>query len=482
MISGPLLLILIPATAAAVTFLLRQFPTISALLSAIILLTTGVWALQTPLNDPQTILGRTVVLSSGDRIGIAYLFVATAIIFIMAWRSSPSWTHYSTVLLILAALSAALIIRPPLNEIYPSIIYSALFITIASALAVFPLQGGKPGVTDGVLRFLTLMTLALPILLLSDYTLGQFAQSPDSADLAQATIILMGLGFTLLLAVAPFHAWVPTVSREAPPLSTAFVLSILQGAIWILLLDVLNENILISSNANTFYLLKTAGLLMAALGGILTWIQRDFGRILGYGALADMGMILYGVGINTSTGLAAASIVVTVRPLSIALMAMGSTVVREHNVDDSFTSLHGVARRLPWASMAMIAGGLSLAGLPPFAGFVGRWGIVQQVGNVDPRAALVMLGGSLSVAIAVLRGLREMLVHVPEEKVVILQEDDAEDTVETEETDARPQNESRSQKILILAGLALCILIGLFPGLIAPFIREFVSAYTFMGQ
>lgn len=464
MIGGPLLLIAAPLAAAIVTFLLRRFRTAAALIAALVPLALAVLALSAgeSLGEPQNILGRRIALSGGDRIGLAFLFVASAAIFVGVWRSSPGWSYYPLVLLMLGALAAALIVRPPLNEIYPSFVYSALFLAIAAALAVFPLQGGRPGITGGALRFITLMSLALPALLMADWSLSQLGQSPDSPELKQATTSLVALGFALLLAVVPFHTWLPTVAREAPPLSTAFILNVLLGAAVLLLADVLDGIRLIGGEPATLELLRGAGLLMAGVGGLLAWAQADFGRLLGYAALADMGAILFGVGLASSAGLAAAFVTLIVRSIGIGLMAMGRTLARERLGDDSFATLSGLVWRLPWAALAIVAGGLSLAGLPPLAGFAGRWGLVQAAGSLDPRAAAVFLLASASVALGVLRGLREML-HA--------RDSDA----------ASPPNERRSEALLILAALALCVLIGLFPGALTPLVREFTAAYAFAG-
>jgi formate hydrogenlyase subunit 3/multisubunit Na+/H+ antiporter MnhD subunit len=312
--------------------------------------------------------------------------------------------------------------------------------------------------TSGALRFIICMTLALPALLLSEYTLSQFAQSPDSLELAQTTIILIGLGFTFLLALAPFHSWVPSVAREAPPLSTAIILNILFGAVWFVMLDMLHENILISEHPDIPALLRGAGVLMAVVGGALSWPQRDFGRLLGYGALADMGAMLYGVGIGTSAALAASFIVLIMRSVSVVLMSMGMTLARERHGDDSFATLRGLVWRMPFAALAIVVGGLSLAGFPPFAGFAGRWGIVQQMSFTDIRAALVMLAASISVAVGVLRGLREML-----------------GAAESDQGDA--PIEGRGERVLIIAGIGLCALVGLFPGVFAQFVQAFAIAY-----
>jgi multicomponent Na+:H+ antiporter subunit D len=463
MIGGFLALIAAPLLAAGVTLMLRRYHAVAALIASLVPLAAAVIALQLPPGEVQLLFGRPIALEAGDRLGMAYLFIVSAAIFLAVWRSSPGWTYYPIVLLMLSALAAALIIRPPLDEVFPSLIYSAIFMTIAAALAVFPLQGGTPGITGSVLRFVVVTTVALPALLMADWTLSQFTQSPDSRDIAQSSLSLVALGFALLLAVVPFHTWLPAVSQEAPPLSTTLVINVLLGAAWILLLDVLNGNRLLYDDTRSLELLRGAGLLMAAVGGLAAWAQRDFGRLLGYGALADMGVSLFAIGIGSRAGLAAAVVVLVARAISTSLMAMGMTLARERHGRDAFITLTGLAWRLPWATLAIVTGGLSLAGFPPLAGFAGRWGIVQEAIGVDARAAAVLLASGVGVAIGTLRGLREML-----------------------QADFAPENESRresrSERILIGAALLACLFFGLFPGVIAPFVREFVAAYSVVAR
>ncbi|HEY4687993.1 MAG TPA: hypothetical protein VIK33_01690, partial [Anaerolineae bacterium] len=100
---------------------------------------------------------------------------------------------------------------------------------------------------------------------------------------------------------------------------------------------------------------------------------------------------------------------------------------------------------------------------PPLAGFAGRWGLLQETSHFDLRATILLLASSVSVSIGVLRGLREMLQPIDEP---------ANDK----------QRERRGEAILIVAALAVCLFIGLFPGVLAPSVRQFVAAYTFVGR
>ena len=132
-----------------------------------------------------------------------------------------------------------------------------------------------------------------------------------------------------------------------------------------LMLDMLSEIKLLSSNTLVFTVLRLVGLVTALLGGALAFAQRDFGRIMGYAVLADVGVALVALGTHTVSGVSAALFVVFLRTFGLGLMSMGLALARTESPDDTFQSLTGLAWRRPWAAVGLIVGTLSLAGVPP---------------------------------------------------------------------------------------------------------------------
>jgi formate hydrogenlyase subunit 3/multisubunit Na+/H+ antiporter MnhD subunit len=380
------------------------------------------------------------------------------------WRTSPKWTYYPVALLTLAATAAALGARPVViatigGRPFDPFHYSVIFITVASTLAIFPLQGGQPGVANGTLRFMTFMTIALPVFLTAAWILDQYSQSPDALNLAQAAIALILLGFALWLGVTPFHAWLPGISSESPPLSSAFVLGIINVGAWFLMLDMFHEIKVLHDSAIVLPLLRVGGIVTTVVGGGLALAQRDFGRVMGYAVMADIGVALVAFGTGTTAGLTAAMIVVIVRTFGVGLMSMGLAVARRKFPDDTFESLTSLAWRMPWAAVVLIVGGFSLAGLPPFAGFAGRWAALQQAARTDLATSIALLSSTLGVAAGMLRGLQSVMrpLTAPE---------------------AEPHRESRLTILLLCGALALALVLGLFPDLIAPLVQQMVTAYS----
>jgi formate hydrogenlyase subunit 3/multisubunit Na+/H+ antiporter MnhD subunit len=108
--------------------------------------------------------------------------------------------------------------------------------------------------------------------------------------------------------------------------------------------------------------------------------------------------------------------------------------------------------------MVIIIGGFSLAGLPPFAGFAGRWAALQQVAYNDLTTSLALLISTIGVAVGTLRGLQ-----------YIFQRPQA--------ADAQPDHIAPLTIMLLVGALVLTLIMGLFPDLIAPAIRQMVAAY-----
>ncbi len=463
MINSPLLLILLPLLAAVLTGLLRRFGTVSAFIATLLPAAAALLAILYPLNNALPLLGRQLYLTPPDRYAVIFLFLCASATFLGVWRTTPHWTYYPVTLAALAAVAAALGARPVVIEViggrpFDPFNYTIMFFTIAAALTIFPLQGGQPGVAVGTLRYLTFMVFAVPAFLAAAWVLDQYSQSPDAVNLADTATALLLFGLAAWLAIVPFHSWLPGVASESPPLSSAFVLGIINVAAFFLMLDMLSEIKMLGANTLVFTVLRLAGLVTALVGGALAFAQRDFGRIMGYAVLADIGVALVAVGTHTSSGVSAALFVVFLRTFGLGLMSMGLALARTQSPNDSFQSLTGLAWRRPWAAVGIIVGALSLAGVPPLAGFAGRWGALQQAAGADLTASLALVLSSIGVVAGLLRGLQYVLRPIDKA--------------------TPPVHESRLTVALIVGALLLCLLFGLFPDLLTPIIRQMSAAYT----
>lgn len=471
MIAGPLLLLLLPLAMAGIVYILLRWTTLSALLAVGTALALGLAVVTLPLDQPSalwgsrqiamgesvTFLGRELVLGQADRLAMAFLFFSAAGVFFLGWRFAQRALLFPIGLGLLSLLSGALLIRP--------LIYAALFIEIAAALAVFALQTeGRPP-TRGGLRYLTFTTLALPGLLVTHWLLERYAVTPDETGLLSTATTLLAVSFALLLGVAPFHSWVTAMSEEnTVPLAGAFILTIGNGAVWFLLLDFLETYPWLGSHPRFGSLVSTAGLLMVIGGTLLAAAQHRLGALLGYAALVDTGAALIALGLNSQIGVTLALLSLAMRAISLILLASGLSGLRAQNGgSDDLNTLHGIGWKAPWSTAAFLFGGLSVAGLPVSAGFVGRWALCRALVSSQPVTALLLILAGVGMMAGVWRTLSILLAHPPTAK----------------DSDGSGPSEGWLTALAVIVAILVCVVAGLFPQTIAPLTARLAGTYTY---
>ena len=479
MIAGVSVLIGVPLVAAVVTFVFRRLQTLVALIAAAVAAVLGAGALWLPLgqtvlvggrqvslSEPTEVLGRRLVLTAGDQQALGWIFIVSAALFLIGGRARPGTAFFSLGLAILGLVSAALVVQP--------FLYSALLLTIAVILAVILVQGETPGRTRGAFRYLVLMTLALPTFLVAGWLVDLYTLNPTDATLARSVELVLAGGFALLLGVAPFHIWIGPMTEESPPIASAFVLAVVNSAVWFMLFDILQAYPWLAARQDIFRAMQLVGLLTAAVGGVLAFSSYDFAHVLGYGVLADYGCALVALSTRTSAGLGVVMLATLMRPVGLGVLALGMALARERAHSSEFEKLSGLAWSSPWTAAALIVGGFSMAGLPPLAGFVGRWAEVRMMATAQPAAdlpiyALAILAVTVGVAAGALRGM-DFLVAAPPSSVA------SPAPLASLRLAAR---EPRLTVALVMAALAVSLALGLFPGIVDTALRAILSSYTF---
>jgi formate hydrogenlyase subunit 3/multisubunit Na+/H+ antiporter MnhD subunit len=113
--------------------------------------------------------------------------------------------------------------------------------------------------------------------------------------------------------------------------------------------------------------------------------------------------------------------------------------------------------------------------VPPFAGFTGRWAALQQVAGSDLVTALALLISTIGVAVGTLRGLQSVLKPIEQTAPPTSLKASSAALLGAGSDSTR---ESRVNIALILGALALSLIVGLFPDVIAPALRQMVAAFA----
>ncbi|MGA9351685.1 MAG: proton-conducting transporter membrane subunit [Anaerolineae bacterium] len=471
MLTGPLFLIVLPLALAAVVYLLRRWALIAASLASATVFVMASLCLRLPLDrsvsvpgltwllgwkvalgEPMMVLGREFALEPAGCSTLGFIYLIAVVAFLFAWRISQGRLFFPLGLVILSLLGAAVMVR--------LFLFAVLFLWIASLVAVLIIQGERQGSGRGALRYLVMVSLAIPPLLIAPWLIDLQAVNPDNLALLHYAAVLLAVGFAILLAVVPFHGWVSAVAIDAPPVVAAFLFTVTNAVVLLLMLNLFQSYPWLSEDPQVFGLLRLGGLLMAVVGGLLAFAQQDFGHLLGYAVLSDMGCTLVALGVASPAALTAALLQVTHRSVGLMLTAMGLAVMRHHAGSDSFADLAGVARRLPLSTAGLVLGGLSLAGMPLTVGFPSRWAIYRLLSlGPAPGLAFAMLLSGAGVAFGYLRGLSTLLGPSTESKV---------------------KRDPFIASLIIMGMIILCLGLGLRPQWLLPPIQRVVESFGFL--
>jgi NADH-quinone oxidoreductase subunit N len=188
--------------------------------------------------------------------------------------------------------------------------------------------------------------------------------------------VLVGLGFKI--AAVPFQIWVPDVYQGAPAPTTAFLAVGSKAAGFVLLLRVLFTAVP-SVTAHWADLLIVISGITILYGNLCALPQRNLKRLLGYSSIAHAGYLLLGVAALSASGQAAvmyylAGYLFTV----LAAFTVICLVMRQADAED-ISALAGLNQRSPLLAATMMLAMASLAGIPPLAGFFGKFLLLKAV-------------------------------------------------------------------------------------------------------
>jgi NADH-quinone oxidoreductase subunit N len=201
--------------------------------------------------------------------------------------------------------------------------------------------------------------------------------------ISESTIFLFGILLTVLglcfkVSIAPFHAWTPDVYDGAPTPVTAFMATGVKLVTFVVFVRVVAGDYL-AQNENLLSVMQWLAVLTMLVGNIGAIMQDNLKRMLAYSSIAHSGYIMMGL-IAASVGgeaqLGATGVIYYVFAYSIMTIgAFGFVAVLEKSENDQvlMSDLKGLAQARPLMAVCFSVFLLSLAGMPPTAGFFGKF-------------------------------------------------------------------------------------------------------------
>lgn len=193
---------------------------------------------------------------------------------------------------------------------------------------------------------------------------------------------LVFIGLSFKVAAFPFHQWAPDVYYGAPTIISGFMSTAGKSAAVLGFLLIVKTIFFSNYNPNVFHTIdKNLQLILAfvsattmLIGNFIALVQKNVKRMLGYSSVAHAGYLLIGIVSNNPDGWNAIAFYV----LSYLFMQFGAFAIlsineRENGKCNTYEDYYGFSRFHPFISGILSIFMLSLAGIPPFAGFIGKY-------------------------------------------------------------------------------------------------------------
>ncbi len=188
--------------------------------------------------------------------------------------------------------------------------------------------------------------------------------------------LFAGLGFKI--AAVPFQIWAPDVYQGAPTPATAFLAVGSKAAGFVLLLRVLFTAIpAVTARWADFLIIVSA--LTILYGNLCALPQRNLKRLLGYSSISHAGYMLLGVAAISASGQSAVMYYLAGYLFTVVAAFTVIALVMQHLDHEDVSALAGLNQRSPLLATTMTLSMVSLAGIPPLAGFFGKFLLLKAV-------------------------------------------------------------------------------------------------------
>jgi NADH-quinone oxidoreductase subunit N len=230
-------------------------------------------------------------------------------------------------------------------------------------------------------------------------SISQKLASTSVQPLLAVGIVMTLVGFAFKIAAAPFHLWAPDAYQGAPVPSAAFIASGSKVASFV----VLGKIVLVGFSpvhggagwhalvAGWSPLLAALAALSIVIGNLVALAQSNVRRLLAYSAVAHAGYTLIGFVAGDREGFSAALFYTTIYAITLVGAFGVVGVVRRQTGGDNFSNFSGFASRSPLLAGCMAVFMLSLAGIPPLAGFFGKFYLFSAALHAGPDHGLLWL-------------------------------------------------------------------------------------------
>src|SRR5690606_3973901 len=282
------------------------------------------------------------------------------------------------------------------------------------ALASYALTGmlrGSAKSTEASLKYILIGAISSGVILFGMSLVFGVAGSVHLAEINAALaggtpmlpVLLAGMvflvaGLGVKMAAVPFHMWAPDVYQGSPAPVAAFLITASEAAAFAAALRIFMVGLpaLRAEWTTVFILLAVVSM---TVGNITAILQTNMRRMLAYSAVAQAGYIMVGLAVASPAAVSAMIYYL----IAYAFMTVGAfavvILVGRHHPSEEIRDFQGLSQRSPLAALALTIFLLSLIGIPPTAGFFGKFYLIRAAvgANLTWLAVVMMINSIISI-------------------------------------------------------------------------------------
>jgi NADH-quinone oxidoreductase subunit N len=224
------------------------------------------------------------------------------------------------------------------------------------------------------------------------------ADGRHSAGMLKVGILLILVGMSFKVSAVPFHFWAPDVYTGSPNLVTAFMATVVKTAGFAAFYKLFSTAFGTATDVWQVPVAMIAALTMT-IANITALFQQDFKRMMAYSSISHAGYLLLAVLAIGTAGSGGAILLYTLTYSIATICAFGVYMaVAEPSLDGSFEAFNGLEKKSPLLAAVMAISMLSLAGIPPTAGFFGKYFLFTAVFEKYPwLVVLAVINSAISI-------------------------------------------------------------------------------------
>lgn len=264
------------------------------------------------------------------------------------------------------------------------------------------------------------------------------------------------LGFAILGGIFPFHSWAPD-GHVAAPTAISMLLAGVEMKVGAFAALRVGIELLPQGAQSWSWIILALATVNVVYGALIALIQTDFKYVIGFSSVSHMGLVLIGFATLSREGLIGAGIQMFSHGVMTALFfsVVGMVYDRAHTRDIS--KLGGLARKMPWAAIGFIVGGLVSMGMPGFSGFIAEFPVFMGAWRAAPIVAVIGIIGILITAGYIFLVTRRVFFGDLPDSLVRVQDVTVKDKI-------------------VIGGLSVVMIgLGVFPSLMVPVVESGVK-------